>query len=165
MKRSLNHIRTEKVLHLARIRRHVHVSVLLMILVVLVSMPRGTAAGTSLPPTVYLYTQPPFGCAVATYSVVLPAGSLLNIDMISDQTVYLYLMTPESFSSWSYRHQCNSPGWNVLLYQTIPSQLGHTLHWGPPSNGTYYFVFEYDAQIPPVVIVHLIDHSSIPSQG
>jgi len=149
-------------LYPARIRRHLLVSVLLMISIVLVSMPRGIAAGAGVPPTIYLYSQPPFACAVSTFSVVLPSGSLLNIDMFSDQTVYLYLMSPDTYSSWSYRHQCNSPGPNILLYETIPRQYGYTLHWGPPSNGTYYFVFEYDSRIPPFATVTLIDHSSIP---
>jgi len=149
-------------LYQAKIRRHLLLSVLLLVSVVLASMPLGMAAGTGLPPTINLYTQPPFSCGVSAYAVVLPSGSLLNIEMTSDQTVYLYLMSPDTFSSWSYRHQCNSPGPNILLYETIPPQFGYTLHWAPPSNGTYYFVFEYDARIPPFATVNLIDRSSIP---
>jgi hypothetical protein len=146
-------------------KRNTYASMLLAITIVLMMVPHGNAASTGLPTTIYLYAQPPFGCAVCTYSAELPRGSLLNIYMVSDQTIYLYLMTPETFADWSYRHQCNNPGPNILLYETIPTQLGYTLHWTAPYDGSFYFVFEYDWPIPPYATVHLIDKSSIPSQG
>lgn len=146
-----------------RIKRHLVVSILLLVSVEIVFMPHVSAAGIGLPSTITLYSQPPFGCAVSTYSVNLPSGSMLNIEMFSAQTVYLYLMTPDSFASWSMRHQCNSPGPNIFLYVTITRQLGYTLHWTPPSNGTVYFVFEYDEQVPLIVTVNLVDRSTIPS--
>jgi hypothetical protein len=57
---------------------------------------------------------------------------------------------------------CNSPGPDILLYETIDKRLGYTLHWGPPYGGTFYFVFEYDARYPLSAIVNLFDRSSIP---
>lgn len=149
---------------MARIVRYLVFSILL-ISASSVLMPRGFATGAGVPTVIYLYSQPPFTCAVSTFSTALPAGSLLNIDMFSDQTIYLYLMTPEGYSNWSYRHQCNSPGLDILLYVTIPRDFGYTLHWSTPSNGTYYFVFEYDSRYPPSATVNLIDHSSVPTRG
>ena len=142
------------------LRRYLFFTILLMSTVGLMSIPQGNAAGIGLPSIIYLPTFWPSGCAVGAYNVTLSTGTLLNIDMLSHQTVYLYLMSPQSFASWTYRQMCNSPG-GVLLYETITKDLGYTLHWTSPYNGTVYFVFEYDSRIPPVAAVYLIDNSII----
>jgi len=104
----------------------------------------------ALPPRVIGFVAAKGKCSQFTMPVTVTSGSILNLNMTSNNPVNLYLLPTYVFQTSS--NGCSLVGGAIL---TASNFTAYSLHWTAPENGTFYILLTG-----PTTIIVLNDQGS-----